>query len=196
MNRHAAALSFVMSLGGLASASPGCSRHDLVDFAMASAYRPTTQPALGGPGKLLKTLALLDRQVHAQGRRLAALGGSDSHEDHLRATTFVLTSARTVDAIRASIAGGRTCVRDGAACTLTARKPGSPGVHVGDALEHAELVEVSATGDDIELFLDGETVATAKSEVFATVKVPARCSVLRARVGHGWSSPIYVNCSL
>ena len=149
-----------------------------------------------GETTIRKTLALLDREVRSQHRRIGALGGSDSHEDHLRATTFVLTRARTVEAIRESIARGRTCVRDGAACTLIARKPGGLTVHLGGSLEHAETVEVAATGDDIEIVLDGEVVATPKSDAFAKIKMPDHCAVLRAHVGHGWSSPIYVNCGL
>ncbi|MGZ3478282.1 MAG: CehA/McbA family metallohydrolase [Polyangiales bacterium] len=142
------------------------------------------------------TLNQLDREVRAQGRRIAAVGGSDSHEDHLRAATFVFAKSRTASAIREAIVAGRTCVRDGAACTFVARKPGGAIAHVGDAIQDAETLEVAAQADDVEVFLDGASVATITGERFAKVKVPSRCAVLRARVGKGWSSPIYVNCAL
>jgi hypothetical protein len=148
-----------------------------------------------GLATIRASLARLDQEVRTQGRRIAALGGSDSHEDHLRAATFVLTPARTIDAIRTAIVSGRTCVRDGAACTFTARSPGGTLARVGDAVSGSELA-VSATGDDIEIFLDGDPVATPKSDQPAKIKVPERCAVLRARVGKGWSSPIYANCKL
>ncbi len=148
-----------------------------------------------GESTIRASFLQLDKDARG-GRRIAALGGSDSHDDHLRAATFVLTTARTIDAIRAGIARARTCVRDGAACTFVARKPGGLTAHIGDALEAAATVEVGATGDDIEIFLDGETVAKPGSDAFATIKVPDRCAILRARVGRGWSSPIYANCGL
>lgn len=151
---------------------------------------------LDGEVTIRATLDRLDREVRAQGRRIAALGGSDSHEDHLRAATFVLARARTAPAIYEAILHGRTCVRDGAACTLVAKKPKGVLAHVGDAIEGADVLEVAAQAEDVEIFLDGASVASPEGERFATVKVPTRCSVLRARVGKGWSSPIYVNCGL
>jgi len=149
-----------------------------------------------GEATIRATLDRLDREVRVQGRRIAAVGGSDTHEDHLRATTFVLATARTESAIREAIVRGRTCIRDGAACTFVARAENGPIAHVGDAIEQAEHVEVSARGKDVEIFLDGKTVAKTETESFTRVTVPDRCAVLRARVGIGWSSPIYVNCNL
>ena len=53
-----------------------------------------------GPGTTQATLARIDQEILAQQRRLVPIGGSDSHEDHLRATTFVLASSRTTEDIR------------------------------------------------------------------------------------------------
>jgi hypothetical protein len=165
-------------------------------FNLAATHLRDRYLLLDGEVTIRATLDRLDREVRAQGRRIAALGGSDSHEDHLRAATFVLARARTAAAIREAILAGRTCVRDGAACTLVARKPKGAIAHVGDAIEGADTLEVAAQADDVEIFLDGTAVASPEGERFATVKVPSHCSVLRARVGKGWSSPIYVNCGL
>jgi hypothetical protein len=139
------------------------------------------------------TLARLDREIVEQGRRMTPVGGSDSHSMHLRATTFVLATARTVEAVHEAVVAGRTCVRDASACTLTARARGKQ-VGIGGALGEVDKVEAAATGDDIELILDGAVVATPKSDSFVSIDVPKKCSVLRAHVNEGYSAPIYLNC--
>jgi hypothetical protein len=138
-----------------------------------------------GEATIRNTLALMDKQ----GRRLAAYGGSDSHEDHLRASTFALVKSRSIESIREALMHGRTCVRDAAACSLRAN-----GAYPGDSI-HGSSIEVLAQGESIEIFVNGVSVAKPKSGVAAKIAVKEQCSTIRARVGIGWSSPVYVNCA-
>lgn len=132
------------------------------------------------------TLNQLDREVVRQKRRIAAVGGSDSHNGSMRVTTYVLATERTPEAIRDAIVGGRTCVRDKAACSLRA-KSGDVEVGVGGSLHNVKTLTATADSIDVEFFLNGRRVP-------ATTAVPSQCSTLRARVDAGYSSPIYVNC--
>lgn len=144
-----------------------------------------------GEASLRASFTGLDAEVRKQRRRLAAFGGTDSHEDHLRASTFVVAAARTRLAIREGLELGRTCVRDPRACSFTAQAEGGRVAHVGDALEGVTQLSLSVEGEDAEVFVDGK--AHPKASV---VTVPSTCTVLRARSGKGWSSPIYANCGL
>lgn len=133
---------------------------------------------------------------------MAPVGGSDSHGHHLRATTFVLARGRTKDDIREAVIAGRTCVRDPGACSFEVRVEGGPWSVVGSALAAAPWVEARARGgsDDgrsIEIFLDGERVASPSSDEIVRIALPrGRCSVVRARVEQGFSAPVYVGCGL
>ncbi len=144
-----------------------------------------------GEASLRASFAGLDGEVRRQRRRLAAFGGTDSHEDHLRASTFVVAAARTRLAIHQGLELGRTCVRDPHACSFTITASDGRVARVGDALEGVSAVSVSIDGDDAEVFVDGK--ARPKAGV---IDVPSTCTVLRARAGKGWSSPVYVNCGL
>jgi len=146
-----------------------------------------------GTVTLRTTLAKLDREIVEQGRRMTPVGGSDSHSMHLRATTFVLASTKSIEGIHDAVVAGRTCIRDSAACSLVARA-GDKTVMIGGSLDDVGKIEVSATGDDIEIILDSAIVATPKSGAFVSVEVPKKCAVLRAHVGEGYSAPIYLNC--
>jgi hypothetical protein len=140
-------------------------------------------------------LEQLDRDAPRQHRPMTAVGGSDSHSHHLRATTFVLSAAgRTTRGLREALVAGRTCVRDPAACSLRARAPGGPWVAVGGAIEGASSLEVWATGGPVQLYRDSALVAEPAAGLVTRVAVPPSCAVLRARVGGGYSSAIYVNC--
>lgn len=132
----------------------------------------------------------LDHEIQRQHRRLTAFGGSDSHEDHLRAATFVLATAKTLPALREGLVRGRTCVRDPRACTFVATTGDGRRARVGDALEGVTTVTLAVDGDG-EGFLDGKPVALGTK-----LSVPPTCTVLRAKAGPGWSSPIYANCNL
>ena len=144
---------------------------------------------------------LVDRVSRAQHRRIAAVGGSDSHGRWLRATTFVLASERSAAAVREAIAAARTCVRGPEACSLQARPRdhGEEGWRgVGDSFTtEAESLEARASGGEVTYVVNGAIVARATSGQIVSLPIPAgRCAVVRAIVGRSWSSGMYVNCAL
>ena len=142
---------------------------------------------------------IVDRVARRERRRLAAVGGSDSHGHWLRATTFVLATERSVEGIRSAIVSGRTCVRGPEACTLEVRTAGGAWRGVGDAITtHAygdtAMFEGRASGD-VTFVVNGAIVGKGSSGDLVSFSVPTdRCSVVRAIVGRSWSSGIYVNC--
>jgi predicted metal-dependent phosphoesterase TrpH len=145
---------------------------------------------------LRETLRRLDDEIPKRARRMTPVGGSDSHSHHLRPTTYVLSSARTAEGIRDGIAAGRVCVRSPEACSLEVRAMGGAWIGVGESLRDASAIEVRARGRDIEIVRNGDVVATPESGAIVRVAVErSRCSVVRARVGKGFSAPIYVNCA-
>ncbi len=154
---------------------------------------------LGNADKTLDdTFLHLDAAIVAKGRRMTPVGGSDSHGPTLRATTFLLATSKTVAGVREAFLEGRVCVRDGAACSLEARAPGtaewSP-VGASMPMPKTGTIEVRAHGDDIEIIRGGAIVATPGSDRVETVQlVASTCNVVRARVGEGLSAPIYVGC--
>jgi hypothetical protein len=91
---------------------------------------------------------LTDRVARAQHRRVTPVGGSDSHGDWMRATTWLLARERSIAGVRDAIVHGRTCVRGPAACTFTARVAGQREAHVGGVLASgsARTIEVSSEG--------------------------------------------------
>lgn len=150
---------------------------------------------------------LLARRARLDGRRITAVGGTDSHTHHLRAATWVLASARTPAAIRDAIVAGRTCVRSPEACSFEAREVGG-GREAREAHEvgggawqsagaslHSARIELRATAAEATLLQDGVVTARLEKGQIARVEVdPARCTVFYARVGEGVSSPIYAGC--
>jgi hypothetical protein len=146
---------------------------------------------------LRSTLALLDGEVVRRRRRMTPVGGSDSHSQHLRATTFLLAGGRDAAAVRDAVLAGRTCVRDAAACTFEARAPGAAWQPVGSAIDGVDAVEVRAHGDDIEVLAAGVRAGAPESaEVLRIATRRGACTPVRARVGAGFSAPVYVNCGL
>lgn len=144
-----------------------------------------------------KTLAAIDARVAARRKRIAAVGGSDSHGHYLRATTFVWARDKSPAAIRDAFVAGRTCVRDPAACSLEARAPGGAWRPVGAAVDGVDQLEVRARGDKITLLRDGEAVARPSAgEIVAVPVARGRCSAIRAVVGEGYSSAIWANCGI
>lgn len=149
---------------------------------------------------------VVDRLARQQHRRIASVGGSDSHGAWIRPTTFVLATAKTPAAIREGILNARTCVRGPEGCTLEVRhkKSGNEWSHVGDEVPvdarpktdpAVDILEARATGGDVTLFVNGEISGTAESGDTMTVRLPhGRCAVVRAIVGRSWSSGIYVGC--
>lgn len=140
--------------------------------------------------------ALVDHASRDQGRRIADVGGSDSHGQWLRPTTYVLARERSIRAIRDAIVGGRTCVRGPEACTLELRAPGGAWRGVGDGVDAPDgVVEARAQGP-ATYFVNGAPAARAGAGETATFSVPHdRCALVRAVVGMSWSSPVYVGCA-
>jgi hypothetical protein len=145
---------------------------------------------------------LSDRVARTQHRRLAAVGGSDSHGRWLRATTFVLAKERSAEGIREALATARTCVRGPEACTLEVRLAGGDRAWLGvgdsitaDTTDAKIAFEARASGGEVTFVVNGSVVATAGSDQAVPITVPSgRCSVVRAIVDRSWSSGIYVNC--
>jgi hypothetical protein len=149
-----------------------------------------------GRGTYQDTLARLDREIVNQQRRLVPIGGSDSHEDHLRATTFVLAEARTAAGIRDAVLAGRVCVRDPRACSLRARAAGRPWQPLGAAFAHASTIDVTAQGEAIAVLINGQVAAHPRKGEIASLSLdPSRCSVIRAEIDGGATAPLYANCA-
>jgi hypothetical protein len=142
-----------------------------------------------------EVLRRIDGEILAKRRRLAPVGGSDSHTGFLRAAVFVLAERRTEASIREALVRGRTCVRSPEACSLEVRAPGGAWASVGGVVQGDREVEVRAQGGAVTVYRDGTEVASPAPGVTAHVPVVAgQCSVVRARVGNGYSAPVYVNC--
>lgn len=149
-----------------------------------------------GRGTYQQTLARLDREIVSQARRLVPIGGSDSHEDHLRATTFVLAEARTADGIRDAVLAGRVCVRDPRACSLRARVRRGPWQPLGAAFVDTDSIDVRAQGDAISVLVNGRVAAHPHAGEVVRLSVdPQACSVIRAEIDGGATAPIYANCA-
>lgn len=135
---------------------------------------------------------LVDRLSREQERRIAPVGGSDSHGGWLRPTTWVLAKTKTPEGIRDAIVNARTCARAPEPCTLEARGNGE-WANIGGAIatgpEHR--VQARATGN-ASYFLNGEFVV--KSEAPVQIMTSGQCSTLRVEINDGSSAPIYVDC--
>jgi hypothetical protein len=153
---------------------------------------------IGDEDRSLREAAhVVDDAVRTQHRRIASVGGSDSHGSWLRATTFVLAKDRSVESLRKGIVGAHTCVRGPEACTLELRDaPTAAWLAVGDAITTtSSTFEARASGDDVTFVVNGAPVARAGDGQITKLDVPTdRCSIVRAIVGRSWSSGIYVNC--
>lgn len=136
---------------------------------------------------------LADRVARTQHRRFTPVGGSDSHGEWMRATTWVLARDRSITSVRDAIVHGRTCVRGPMGCTLTARVACEREARVGGSLASgaARSIDVAAEGTRIAYYVNGDLVAEGTR---ATIAVPGTCAVVRAIVDESWSSPIYVDC--
>jgi len=145
---------------------------------------------------LRRTMLRLDQEILSRGRRLVPVGGSDSHSNHLRATTFVLAENKSPSAIRDAFIKGRVCVRDPVACTFEAREAaGGPWMPIGSSLQNVEQVEVRAQGDVLDVAINGSEVRRGAPDKRLIVRVSkTHCSLIRARVDEGYSAPIYANC--
>ena len=116
------------------------------------------------------TLERIDKEAVAQARPMTPVGGSDSCGHDLRATTFLLAMGRTPRESREAIVAGRACIRSPLACTFQARTTKDSAASdawspIGSRLHAAGEVDVRASGDDVEIFRDSESVAhPAKGE--------------------------------
>jgi hypothetical protein len=165
-------------------------------YNLTAAHMRDRYLSVPGPGTTEATLARIDEEILAEQRRLVPIGGSDSHEDHLRATTFVLASARTTEEIRQAVLAGRVCVRDPRACSLRARTPSTAWQPLGAAFLNAPTVEVKARGDKIRVLVNGKLAATPRSGEVAALSLDAGvCSIIRAEIDGGAGAPIYANCA-
>jgi hypothetical protein len=153
---------------------------------------------LGDEERSLREAAwLVDRVARDEGRRVAHVGGSDSHGYWLRPSTYVLARGRSIAAVRDALVGARTCVRGPEACTLEVRAPEGEWQAVGGAVEaQAGLVEARAQGP-AAFFANGVLAArSARGEAVTIPVASGRCTLVRAVVGLSWSSPVYVGCRL
>ncbi len=147
------------------------------------------------PRTLLATMSRTDREILEQERRLVPVGGSDSHTHYLRPTTFVRAAERTEPAIREALAAGRVCVRSPEACSFEVRAPGGAWRGVGASLGAVPALEARAAAGDVEVLVNGQPAATGSASEILDVPLSKQgCSVVRARVGDGFSAPIYVGC--
>jgi hypothetical protein len=153
---------------------------------------------LGDPDRSFRLSAYATMAAaRARQRRLAPVGGSDSHSDHLRATTWVLASERSERGVHDAVTRGRTCVKSPEACSLELRDVASPTwIGVGGTVQGASRIQARAEGGTMSLYRGGELIARAAPGTVAEVAVERdRCAVVWARVGEGISAPIYVNCA-
>lgn len=139
-------------------------------------------------------LARLDKDTPNTRRSLTVVGGSDSHSDDLRASTFVLATGTDRAAIREALGAGRVCIRRPAACSLRVRAPGGGWLPPGARLDAPGRLEVKARGDDIAVLVDGRVVGRPASGEVLAVEASAGCHVLRAEVDGGVSGLVYVGC--
>jgi hypothetical protein len=169
---------------------------------------------LGDPDRSFRLAAYTTMAAaRSRHRRLAPVGGSDSHSDHLRATTWVLATERSERGIHDAITHGRTCVKSPEACSLELRgleldrqtadrqtadrqTASATWIGVGGTIRGASRIQARAQGAEMRLYKGGELVARAAAGAVAEIDVERdRCAVFWARVGEGISAPIYVNCA-
>lgn len=139
------------------------------------------------------TLQRLDREIARRRGRMTPVGGSDSHSQHLRATTFVRVQERSARGVHDGLVAGQVCVRSPSACAFEARAAGGPWVSVGDAIEGAREFELR--GPPGTTFFVGGRALAADAAGRVTVRSD-RCTPLRAELGRSRSAPIYANCRL
>lgn len=145
--------------------------------------------------ELRQATHLVERLARTEQRRIAPVGGSDSHGSWLRPTTWLLATEKTPSAIRAAIAAGRTCVRGPDACTLEVRGGGGAFQAVGSAIASTNgAVEARVQGGDATYFVNGGVAAEAHAGELTRLAVPGSCSTVRVTVNDSTSAPIYVDC--
>lgn len=82
----------------------------------------------------------LDRIVHAEHRKMIAVGGSDDHHGHATATTWVLAAHPSEREILSALRAGETCIGGPQAGTFTAAgDDAAKQVHIGGAVTGAKV---------------------------------------------------------
>ena len=95
-----------------------------------------------------------DRVVHAEQRKLTAVGGTDNHKRAVAATTWVLAADASEASILAALHAGRTCVGGPGGGSLRARADGSAWARIGDVVHASGAITLTWDGT-ARLFVDG-----------------------------------------
>ena len=96
-----------------------------------------------------------DRVVHAEHRKLAAVGGTDNHTTNVMATTWVLATDKSERAILEAIRAGATCVGGPEAGSLRAHGDGESTWHrIGDSVAAPKQMTLAWDGS-ARLYIDG-----------------------------------------
>jgi predicted metal-dependent phosphoesterase TrpH len=92
--------------------------------------------------------------VHAEHRKLTAVGGTDNHHRAVAATTWVLAPDASEAAILGALRAGRTCVGSPAGGSFRARGDDGSWVRIGGAVRAAGTVALAWDGT-ARLYVDG-----------------------------------------
>jgi predicted metal-dependent phosphoesterase TrpH len=95
-----------------------------------------------------------NRVVHAEHRKLTAVGGTDNHRENVMPTTWVLATDRSERAILDGLRTGATCVGSPAGGSLRARGDGDPAWHrIGESVSAPHVITLVWDGI-ARLFID------------------------------------------
>ncbi len=142
-----------------------------------------------------EVLALIDRQIVQQQRRLVPVGGSDSHSYYTRGLTYVLARERSLESIREAMLAGRVCVRDPHACGLEVRRPGGEFHPVGASFLDVDAIELRVPAGQAEVLRNGTSIAHLADASIVRIPTPrGACSLVRIVASGGHSAPVYANC--
>jgi hypothetical protein len=108
----------------------------------------------GGKSGEERAWLALDRLVHTQRRRATAVGGSDNHEHAVIATTWVLATDATEDAILDALRAGATCVGGTEAGMFRVHGDDGRWVRIGGEVR-ATILATLAWDGTARLFVDG-----------------------------------------
>lgn len=140
---------------------------------------------------------LVDREARGRHRRIAPVGGSDSHGLWLRPTTWVLASERSTSGVRDAIVAGRTCVRGPEGCLLEVRGADGAFHTVGASITTAppqRYIEARVQSGAATYYVNGGIAALGAQGELVRISMPGRCALVRVAVGRSLSAPVYVDC--
>ncbi len=133
--------------------------------------------------------AALDRVVHEERRHVAAVGGTDNHQENVMATTWVLALDATAGAILEALRNGATCVGSAAAGTLRGRGDGA-WVAIGGEVRGA-ITELAWTGGAARVYVDNVDQGEYASSF--THETGGALHTYRIQLGASRSGFIYAN---